>query len=106
MAMNPEWLQAFVVFSQARSLEEAAQQLGTTQPTLTRQLKALEEALGVTLFSMQGRRKVLTQIGNDLLVELRPRFQGLKDSVERVLRHQSEPERMKIRLGARREILA
>jgi DNA-binding transcriptional LysR family regulator len=104
--MNTEWLNAFVTFSQAASLEAAAISLKTTQPTLTRQLKGLEEALGVTLFSMQGRKKVLTQAGRDLLNEIRPRFEGLTDSVQRALLQQSSPEKVRIRIGGRREILA
>lgn len=103
--MNPEWLKTFVTFAETPSLEIAAKELGTTQPTLTRQLKALEDSAGVTLFSMQGRRKVLTQIGQALLQELKPRFQGLDDVVEKALRFGNSPERMKIRIGARREIL-
>lgn len=104
--MNPEWLNAFVVFAQSSSLEAAAKELKTTQPTLTRQLKALEDSLGAGLFSMQGRRKVLTHIGQELLVELKPRFAGLNESVERALKHRNDPERTKITIGARREIIA
>lgn len=104
--MNPEWLQAFVVFSQTPSLEAAARMLGRTQPTLTRQLQSLEETLGVELFSMQGRKKVLTSAGQELASELRPRFEGLQESVHRALTRQASPENVRIHIGGRREILA
>lgn len=103
--MNVIWLQSFVTFAQSSSLEQAALKLGVTQPTLTRQLMSLEEELGVSLFTMNGRRKVLTSMGEDLFRELQPRFEGIESSVRRSLLRSEEPDRITIRIGARREII-
>ena len=43
-------LEYFAEVAEVGSLRQAAQRLGVTQPTLTVQLRALEEALGVVLF--------------------------------------------------------
>lgn len=64
-----DWNQAraFLVTAEEGSLSAAARALNLTQPTLGRQVAALEQALGVTLFERVGRGLVLTQSGEDLL---------------------------------------
>ncbi|MFN0191061.1 MAG: LysR family transcriptional regulator [Aestuariivirga sp.] len=53
------------------SLSAAARALGLTQPTLSRQVAALEAQLGVTLFERVGKRLVPTETCGDLLVHVR-----------------------------------
>ncbi len=64
-----DWNQAraFLATVEEGSLSKAARALGQTQPTLGRQVMALEEELGVTLFERIGRSLVLTQAGLELL---------------------------------------
>ena len=66
---NIDWnhLRAFHTTADTGSLSAAARQLGLTQPTLSRQIAALEADLDVALFERPGRRLVLTQTGLDLL---------------------------------------
>jgi DNA-binding transcriptional LysR family regulator len=64
-------IRAFHATAAAGSLSAAARQLGLTQPTLSRQVLALEADLGVTLFERMGRKLVLTQTGVDLLDHIR-----------------------------------
>jgi DNA-binding transcriptional LysR family regulator len=68
-----DWNQAraFLVTAQEGSLSAAARQLKQTQPTLSRQVAALEHQLGVMLFERVGKRLVLTQTGQDLLEHVR-----------------------------------
>lgn len=68
-----DWNQAraFWATAETGSLSEAARALGLTQPTLGRQVSALEEALGVVLFERIGRRLVLTPNGETLLAHMR-----------------------------------
>jgi DNA-binding transcriptional LysR family regulator len=63
---------AFLVTAEEGSLSAAARALGMTQPTLGRQVTALEEELGVTLFERVGRGLALTKAGLDLLERVRP----------------------------------
>lgn len=58
---------AFCFTAEAGSLSAAARKLGLTQPTLSRQVAALETALGVTLFERVGKKLVLTNAGLGLL---------------------------------------
>lgn len=60
-------LRAFHATATAGSLSGAARQLGLTQPTLSRQVQALEEQLGLALFERPGRKLVLTQTGREML---------------------------------------
>lgn len=64
-------IRGFHATAVAGSLSAAARQLGLTQPTLSRQVMALEADLGVTLFERRGRKLVLTQTGIELLDHIR-----------------------------------
>jgi len=69
IAPDFDWNQAraFLVTARAGSLSAAARELGQTQPTLSRQVAALERHLGVMLFERVGKKLVLTDTGRDLL---------------------------------------
>jgi DNA-binding transcriptional LysR family regulator len=62
---------AFLVTAEEGSLSAAARALGMTQPTLGRQVDALEQELGVVLFERAGRGLVLTPSGLELLDHVR-----------------------------------
>ena len=68
-----DWNQAraFLVTAEEGTLSAAARALGLTQPTLGRQVAALESNLGVTLFERVGRSLSLTQAGLELLEHVR-----------------------------------
>lgn len=62
---------AFLVVAEEGSLSAAARALGMAQPTLGRQVSALEDELGVVLFERTGRGLSLTPSGLDLLEHVR-----------------------------------
>lgn len=68
-----DWNQVrgFLATAEEGSLSAAARALGLTQPTLGRQVAALEEALDVTLFERGPRGLILTPTGQDLLEHVR-----------------------------------
>ena len=68
-AVDFDWNQAraFLVTGREGSLSAAARKLKQTQPTLSRQVAALEKHLGVTLFERVGKKLILTDTGRDLL---------------------------------------
>lgn len=72
-AVKFDWnrARAFLVTAEEGSLSAAARALGMAQPTLGRQVSALEEELGVLLFERAGRGLVLTPSGLDLLDHVR-----------------------------------
>lgn len=63
-----DWNQAraFRAAAEGGSFSAAARELGLTQPTVSRQVAALEAALGVTLFERVGKRLALTESGAGL----------------------------------------
>ena len=56
-------LRYFLTVAKEQSFTKAAEQLHITQPTLSRQMAAFEEELGVTLFIRSGKKISLTEEG-------------------------------------------
>jgi DNA-binding transcriptional LysR family regulator len=71
--MTFDWnlAKTFLAVADEGSLSAAARALGQTQPTVSRQIAALEGALSVTLFERTGRSVELTQSAVDLLDHVR-----------------------------------
>ena len=72
-AISFDWNQvrAFLATAEEGSLSAAARALRQSQPTIGRQVAALEESLGVVLFERVGRTLSLTPTGADLLGHVR-----------------------------------
>lgn len=65
--MNYEKLKTFLVVAEKKSFSEAAKLLFVTQPTITAQIKALEEELGTKLFERTTKKVEMTQSATILL---------------------------------------
>ena len=65
--MDLRHLRYFVAVVDAGGVSKAATRLHITQPALSRQIRDLEDELGVALFDRVGRRIELTATGEDLL---------------------------------------
>ena len=72
-SLDFDWnhIRAFLVTAEEGTLSAAAKALNSTQPTLSRQVGALETQLKVTLFERVGQRLVLTESGIELLEHAR-----------------------------------
>ena len=72
-SINFDWnrARAFLVTAEEGSFSSAARALASTQPTIGRQVAALETELGVMLFERVGGRLELTTSGLDLLEHVR-----------------------------------
>jgi LysR family hydrogen peroxide-inducible transcriptional activator len=82
-------IQYFIAISETLSFHRAAERLAVSQPTLTTQIVAFEEALGLQLFERSRSGTVLTAVGRELLPNARrvvEEFQGLIDRAESVSR--------------------
>lgn len=64
--MTSEQLEAFLAVADAKSFSEAAVRLFTTQPTISRQVRALETELGTELFFRYHKRVELTPAGQQV----------------------------------------
>ena len=61
--MELRLLRYFLTVAKEQSFTKAAEQLHITQPTLSRQMTALEDELGITLFLRTWKRTTLTDEG-------------------------------------------
>lgn len=70
MALNLEYLRLFHAVARHKSISRAAEELHLSQPTVTKELKKLEEQAGFPLFLRHSRGVSLTQEGEYLLRRL------------------------------------
>lgn len=71
MNFDVRQLRAVVAVAEHGSFTRAAMALNLSQPALTVQVRALEEALGLRLFDRNTRNVAATRVGRELLPELR-----------------------------------
>ncbi len=70
-SLNWNYVKAFLATAETGSLSAAARALNTSQPTIGRQITALESDLKVALFERSGRGPELTPTGTELLQYVR-----------------------------------
>lgn len=97
--MNHAQIRAFHAVASEGSFTRAAEALHVTQPTLSGQVKALEERYGVKLFDRRGRRVFPTELGRSLL-ELTRRLFSLEAEAEQILGAAKGLKRGHLRLAA------
>ena len=66
---NVDWrlIRSFLVVSELGSLSAAARRLGVSQPTLSREIQALENSSGLSLFRRTTQGLILTEAGHSLV---------------------------------------
>jgi DNA-binding transcriptional LysR family regulator len=77
-ALSLSGLRAFVMVVEEESFSRAAEKLGLSQPTVSLQVQALEQACGVRLL-IRSRKPALTREGRELLVKARLVLGGLQE---------------------------
>lgn len=86
--MELRQLRSFVVVAEEMNVGRAATRLHLTQPSLSRQIAALEHDLGVELFARVKRRFVLTAAGETFLAEARDLLRRSDEAVRAAQRTQ------------------
>ncbi len=99
MHMNLEQLRSFVEVARFGNFTRAAEELYLSQPSLSRQIAALEQSLGAELFHRARGGSTLTAAGETLL-PLARRMLADAESVRRELAELAGLERGRVRLGA------
>lgn len=97
--MNLRDLQYLVAVADLSSFSKAADACHVSQPTLSNQIKKLEEFLGVTVFERTNKRVMLTEHGTNLIVHAR-RILNEVDKIKDIAEHAHDPMAGKFRLGA------
>ncbi len=98
-------IETFLTFADSPHIVEAAHRLTLSQPTVSYQLRQLEEQVGLPLFRQQGRKKVLTSYGEQLKTNLKAEFGQMDTAITNALKKLHNADSPTIRIGARREIL-
>lgn len=99
MAISLAHLRAFHGVAREGGYSKAARVLNVSQPTLSLQIKALEEGYGVSLFERQGRGVRLTAFAEELL-QVTTRLFSIMDEVEEVMVGARDLKTGSINLGA------
>jgi LysR family transcriptional activator of nhaA len=97
--LNYHHLYYFRTIAAEGSIAKAAERLRVGQPTLSAQLRQLEEKLGFDLFERQHKRLILTEQGRVALEYASEIFRMGGEMLE-ALQDRQRPERIHVQLGA------
>src|SRR3954464_7874325 len=108
MAIELRLLRYFPAVAEEGHVGDAADRRSIRPPALSQQIRALEEQVGVPLFTRHARGVELTEAGEVLLVEAREvlaRSDRLEEAVEELARGESHALRIGIPPGAPTNLL-
>lgn len=96
--MNLRDLSYIIAVAETRHFGRAAERCFVSQPTLSGQVKKLEEELGVTIFERSNRSVEITPVGEEILHHAR-RLMEETDAIEQVARAAQDPLAGPLRIG-------
>ncbi|XER12157.1 HTH-type transcriptional activator CmpR [Sporomusa aerivorans] len=65
--MDIQFFQTFLIVAKLGNMTQAAEMLNFTQPTITGQIRTLEQHFGVKLFDRVGKKLYITDAGKKLI---------------------------------------
>ena len=96
--MNLRDLQYLVALAEHRHFGRAAEACFVSQPTLSTQIKKLEDELGVPLVERTPRKVLLTEVGREIVQRARDVLNEV-DQIRALARRTLDPESGTVRLG-------
>ncbi|AND71229.1 LysR family transcriptional regulator [Dyella thiooxydans] len=96
--MNLRDLQYLVALAEHRHFGRAAEACFVSQPTLSTQIRKLEDELGVSLVERTPRKVLLTEVGSEIATRAREVLNEV-DQIRAVARRTRDPESGTVRLG-------
>lgn len=96
--MNFRALQYFVKLAELKHFSKAAEACFVSQPTLSTQIRKLEEELGVSLVERAPRKVMLTPIGEDIAHRAKHVLRDI-EHIKGAARRSKDPETGNIKLG-------
>ncbi|HQQ75351.1 MAG TPA: LysR substrate-binding domain-containing protein [Pseudomonadales bacterium] len=97
--MNLRDLQYLIAVADLRNFSQAANQCCVSQPTLSSQIRKLEDTLGITVFERSNKRVMPTETGEQIIALAR-RILREVDAMHDVAQSAHDPLAGKFRLGA------
>ena len=97
--MNLRDLKYIIAVAETRHFGRAADRCFVSQPTLSGQIKKLEEELGVTIFERTNRSVEVTPVGEAILVHARQMMEQA-DAIEQLAQAHQDPIAGPLRVGA------
>jgi len=97
--MNLRDIHYLVAVADLKSFSQAAEQCHISQPTLSAQVKKLEDLLGVQIFERNNKRVMLTDTG-ERIVECARRILREEDSIHAIANEAKDPFSGTFKLGA------
>ena len=97
--MNIDQIKAFHQVASTGSFTRAARELFITQPAVSQEIKALESALGVTLFDRSGKKVQMTTEG-EVLFSYAHRLFALHEEMESLFGRSKNLQHGQIKLGS------
>ncbi len=98
MKLTTAQLECFLSLAGTLNYMKTSEQLGLTQPAVTKQIQSLEAELGCKLFNRTTRSVALTQVGTAFLTDASSMIDTFYHSMERISSFQ-ERERHALRIG-------
>ncbi|MGZ3694885.1 MAG: LysR family transcriptional regulator [Bdellovibrionota bacterium] len=93
-----------IAAAESRNLTDAAQKLRLSQAGVSSKLKELERQSPLPLFSLEGKRKVLTHYGRELYKIAKANRSSMSSLYENLNREYASAETLTLRVGSRREL--
>ena len=97
--MNLRDLRYLVAVADLRSFIQAADQCFVSQPTLSTQIKKMEDSLGAQIFERTNKKVLPTELGEQIIASAR-RILIEVDTIERLANNAQDPLSGNFRLGA------
>ena len=96
--MNLRDLQYIIAVAESHHFGKAAERCFVSQPTLSGQIKKLEEELGVAIFERSNRSVEITPVGKDILMHAR-QIMEQADTIRQLARAHQDPLAGPLRIG-------
>ncbi len=97
--METDWLREFISLTETSSFQETAVQFYTTQSTISKHLKKLEEEWGVSLLQRSSRHVELSEIGKLLCPSIK-KILTAEEELKQLLNEQAEKKQTIFRIGS------
>ncbi|MDZ4663098.1 MAG: LysR family transcriptional regulator [Pseudomonadota bacterium] len=97
-------LETLVSVAESKNFLEAAHRLELSQGAVSLKLKALQEHLPLPLFTLKGKRKILTPYGNEIYKYARVQLDRSLADFGVVSRKYMKPENTVLKISCRREL--